>query len=132
MFSTADVISAYSREEAIADGQLIDVTNTAKKMGLRFPVALTNNAWSQCVEWSDEKAGATGMGGHWASRLGPLLTEAIRAILLNKDGDMVTFTISCIPGIGPDTQEHTYELWMTVGPGDNAEPVITIMLPEDY
>ena len=35
------LVLAYTRREAIADGVLIDATETAKEAGFRYPVALT-------------------------------------------------------------------------------------------
>ncbi len=35
-------------------------------------------------------------------------------------------------GPRPRADKHTVKLWSICGPGDNAEAVITIMLPEDY
>ena len=60
---TADdlLIFSYSRKEAIEDGVLIDVTETAREAGFRYPVALTSAAWATCVsvpagvECQDEK-----------------------------------------------------------------------------
>jgi len=40
-FDDADIISSYSRAEAIADGALVDITPTAKEAGFTVPVALT-------------------------------------------------------------------------------------------
>ena len=41
------LIFAYTRKQAIEDGVLIDVTETAKEAGLRFPTAITAAAWSK-------------------------------------------------------------------------------------
>ena len=41
LFEDADLIHSYSRADAIRDGVLIDVTQTAKEAGFKFPVALT-------------------------------------------------------------------------------------------
>ena len=38
-------ISTYSGREAIEDGFLIDVTETAKQAGFKWPVALTPQVW---------------------------------------------------------------------------------------
>ena len=43
MFEDAEVIYAYTRRDAIADGVLIDVTETAREAGIRFPVGLHFN-----------------------------------------------------------------------------------------
>ncbi len=44
----------YSREEALADGNLIDVTNEAKAAGFKIPIAVTQSVWDQYIEWTDE------------------------------------------------------------------------------
>ena len=48
-----EVVYSYSRAQALADGVLIDVTDTAREAGFRWPVALTAGVWADCVEWSD-------------------------------------------------------------------------------
>ncbi len=40
-WTDADVISTYSRAEALADGVLVDVSEMAREAGFRFPVAIT-------------------------------------------------------------------------------------------
>jgi hypothetical protein len=40
MFEEADLIHAYTRAEAIADGVLVDVSAVAREAGIRWPVAL--------------------------------------------------------------------------------------------
>src|SRR5262249_41498929 len=44
------VIFAYTRRQALEDGVIIDVTETAKEAGFRIPVALTSAVWAQYVE----------------------------------------------------------------------------------
>ncbi len=53
LFHPSDLISSYTRAQAIADGVLVDVTETAKEAGFRCPVALTRAAWADCVAWSE-------------------------------------------------------------------------------
>ena len=49
-----DVISAYSRAQAIEDGVLVDVTAVAPDLvqnaGIRLHVAMTNTVWGEYVE----------------------------------------------------------------------------------
>src|SRR5262249_13138019 len=45
LFEEADLIHAYTRRQALADGVLIDVTTTAKEVGCCFPVAVTADRW---------------------------------------------------------------------------------------
>ena len=49
-----EVVYAYTRAEAIADGVLVDVTELARAAGFRHPVAMTSAAWSDCVAWTRE------------------------------------------------------------------------------
>jgi len=48
-----NAICAYTRADAIADGTLVDVTETAREAGFRLPVAMTAAAWADCVTWSE-------------------------------------------------------------------------------
>src|SRR3954467_12974074 len=45
MFEKADLIHRYSRADALRDGVLIDVSETAREAGVRYPVALTGAPW---------------------------------------------------------------------------------------
>jgi hypothetical protein len=49
MFDDAEIISRYSRADALRDGALIDVSAVAQEAGIRYPVALTRAAWQRCV-----------------------------------------------------------------------------------
>ncbi|MEA2079735.1 MAG: DUF6573 family protein [Pseudomonadota bacterium] len=48
-----DIISTYTRAQAIEDGVLIDVSSTARDARFNWPVAMTAGAWADCVAWSD-------------------------------------------------------------------------------
>ena len=58
-----DVIYQYTRAQAIEDGILIDVTETAREAGITFPTAVTAAVWERCVT-VPEKA-------PWPGRDGP-------------------------------------------------------------
>src|SRR5436190_11599196 len=49
MFRPEDLIHRYTRADALRDGALIDVSQTAKEAGIRWPVALTRAVWERCV-----------------------------------------------------------------------------------
>ena len=51
-----ELIFRYSRAEALSDGVLIDVSETAKETGFRIPVALTraeNERRGRSLKWGD-------------------------------------------------------------------------------
>lgn len=44
-----DVIAGYSRAQALEDGVLIDVSDTAREAGFKFPVAITQAVWDRYI-----------------------------------------------------------------------------------
>jgi len=129
MFEESDVISTYSREQAFEDGTLVDVSQSdeAKEAGFRFPVALTRNAWDTCVDVPKGLEGLQDVKGRLWDVL-YMLKVAIRADRV-QDVDFVKFSVMVQNDKkGPKRQD----LWAWCGPGDKAEPVITVMFPEDY
>lgn len=42
-----EVVYAYTRANALTDGELIDVFESAKMSGFRLPVAVTRNVWQR-------------------------------------------------------------------------------------
>ncbi len=50
MFSDSDIISKYTRAQALQDGQLIDVSKVASEMGFTYPIAITQNLWHSWIE----------------------------------------------------------------------------------
>jgi len=60
-----EVISSYSRADAIRDGFLIDVSKTAREAGWVIPVAVTARVWAKCVEVAPGVSGQDEMGRLW-------------------------------------------------------------------
>jgi len=50
LFRPEDVVSRYTRQNAIDDGVLVDVSETARDAGISFPVAMTRTLWHECVD----------------------------------------------------------------------------------
>lgn len=120
-FSPDDVIHSYSRAQALADGALVDASAMAKEAGIKVPVALTRAAWGAAVRWEgsalqDEKG-----------RLWDVLWLLRNAARLG--GSTIRFTVFVVP-IGK-LRPQPVVLKAVCGPGDNAEPVITILLPDE-
>jgi hypothetical protein len=128
-FADAPVIFSYTREQAIEDGVLVDLTEWAKETGFRIPVACTSAVWHQYIV-PPEGTRALGQSergrGHdvlW------MLYVFIRASKRNGEGDDRLF-YKVIFLQAPRRQE-TVTLKAICGPGDNGEPVITIMKPDE-
>lgn len=45
-FTQEDIIYQYTREDAIRDGEIIDISKLAKEMGYTVPVGVTRAIWS--------------------------------------------------------------------------------------
>ena len=133
------VIFAYTRAQAIADGVLVDLSQTreVKEAGFRYPLAMTCAAYEACIsaggEWVAEEEGPGEIlqlpcGQSSEGRLWDVLTmmrHAIRsAHLINSE--RVSFSV--LVDVNGDGKHRTVRLWSLVGPGDTRAPVITIML----
>jgi hypothetical protein len=125
------VIYAYTRAQAIEDGVLVDVTETAKEVGFKLPVVITE-ALPNCL--TPTKADAS-IGQTYDGRLWDVLWLAAFTIKLTDRGtDTVTFTVVQQEVEAKSGQLKRVELRLRAvcGSGDEGEPVITIGFPEDF
>ena len=126
-----NVISTYTRTQAIEDGVLIDPGSMAKEAGFKWPVALTTDAWVDCVAWTDADSQQQ-VHQDQSGRLWDTLYMASHTIRTSKDsGDRLLFQIYRVPRDGHSTDAVLVTLKLIVGPGDSGEPVITILLPDE-
>lgn len=129
LFDDGDLIYSYTRAQALADGELIDVTTTAQEAGFKVPVALTAALQHRLTPNEYEKA----VGQSYEGRLWDVLWLAyVRARRLN--GSEARYDVLMAEQAeGRKTMvQHTLTLYMTIGPGDAGEPVITLGFPEDF
>lgn len=128
-FADAPVIFSYSRKQAIEDGVLIDLTAWAKETGFRIPVACTSAVWHEYIV---PPAGTRELGQSERGRAHDvlwLLYTAIRASRRNGEtDDRLLYKVIFLQA--PHRQE-TVTLKAICGPGDNGEPVLTVMLPTE-
>lgn len=117
-----EVIHAYSRAEAIADGVLVPVTGEAAGL-FKFPAAITASLDADC------RAGQGSDPATYAARVWDvfyMLSVAIRAKApeATPGGSSVEFTVR----IG----KRSLKLLGHLGPGDGPEPVLTVGFPSDF
>ena len=118
------VRGSYTRAEAIADGVLIDVSAVAREAGIRYPVALTQAVCERCVTvppgvlCQDE-----------AGRLWDVLFLLRCAIGRSAGGAVIHFGVH-VRNDNWDRTPPLVRLKAVCGPGDQGEPVITVMLPD--
>ena len=121
MFSENDVIYAYTREQAIQDGVLVDVSKMAAEAGYKVPVAITAALYNVIDDIPNRYINFEDFDG----RLWDVLWMGLIAAR-NKPLDHLLYKLILHYG------RKTYiTLKMVIGPGDNGEPVITIMLPDE-
>jgi hypothetical protein len=126
-----EVISVYTRAQALADGVLIDAGPMSREAGFRWPVAITAGAWADCVAWDDadsERQTHQDLSG----RLWDVLFMAACAARANAGaGSELLFELYRVPRNGEAIEAELTRLKLVVGPGDYGEPVITILLPNE-
>ncbi len=119
-----EVISIYTRAQAIEDGILVDVSATACEAGFKIPVAITVAVYESHVKVPPGVEAQDEAGRLW---------------------DVLWMTRYAISRSAPDEAEVPVKLHVRndnrrprlvtlkaiVGPGDDAEPVITILTDED-
>src|SRR5512135_562247 len=120
------LIFSYTRAQAIADGVLKDVSQLAKEAGFRFPVAVTAAVWAEYVAVPDGVHGQDETGRLWD------ILNMLRASIgaLKKDRNRVDFALH-VRNDNRDGDPPLVPLYALCGPGDDGEPVITVMKPEE-
>lgn len=114
-------IHVYSRAEALADGVLIDAGETAREAGFRCSVAFTVAAWDAAVDGAQFEGMGSEVGRLWD------VLQLLRYAARNR-GDVVNFVVSVLYANGT---RKKVALRAVCAPGDDARPVITIMLPNE-
>lgn len=124
-----DVIYAYTRAQALADGVLVDVSETAREAGFRWPVAMTHAAWEDCVAWSEDDSRRQ-VHQDETGRLWDVLWMAFCTIRGAPSGDgQLVYSLYRVPRDGKSIKAVLIQLKVVAGPGDDGEPVITLLLP---
>lgn len=134
-------IHAYTRAQAIVDGVLVDLTSATDdkgqllcpQAGFKVPVAITRTAWAKTIEaggaWKPDGDGETlelKGGQSLTGRLWDVL-QMLRVACGQAGGsDRVHFQV--LVDVNGDGHHETVDLWALCGPGDDARPVITVML----
>ena len=115
---------------------LVDVSKLAKEAGFRFPVAVTAAVWAECVAVPEYGVAAQDETGRLWDVLNVLRFTigdqvAVPGYALpgqQLDGERVDFAVHVRKDDG-EGDPQLVSLYALCGPGDNGEPVVTIMLP---
>lgn len=120
-----DFISTYTRAEALADGTLFDVSERAAELGVTIPIALTRAVWTAYVELTPAAEQA---GNDKEGRLWDILWVFRCAALAAPEASELRFQVLVVTDSATPT---LVTLKALVGPGDDGEPVLTILLPDE-
>ena len=130
------IIFSYTRAQALADGVLVSLP-LAPRFGFKVPVAITSAGHGSAIAWSesDPKAQEIQAMREAAVLLAALhaakaLTRRQRAGEPVERPDRIDFTVEAIANDGTGRLVEV-AFYMLIGPGDDAEPVGTIMLPDE-
>jgi len=119
-----EIIYSYSRRQAIEDGVLMDVSEMAKAVGIKYPVAVISTVWRQYIVPDDN---LIEMGQSIEGRLWDVLWMfRVNALKIqSSEMNFEVYFLKC------NNKQELISLKSICGPGDDAEPVITIMLPDE-
>jgi len=130
MFSDCEAIHTYTRADAISDGMLIDLSANFPdecRQLYKYPVACTSAVWSII-----EQSVAGDKFNSYKGVVWDLLWMSQKGVSKRIDPTQHLFTV-IISGAGGSRFERNrcYEFKAMCHPGDNTEPVITILQPDE-
>jgi hypothetical protein len=117
------IVFVYSREQALADGELKDATRLARELGFAVPVALTAACWNRCIA-----VPPTASSRDVERRLWDVLTELRDKAMTVPNACWVDFAVNVR---NHEDRTETVQLKAVGGAGDRFEPVVTIMLSDE-
>jgi len=113
-------IYIYTRNQAIDDGVLVDVTEMAREAGFKVFVAIT------CTLHEIINTIPKNSCQDFEGRLWDVLYMGALAARNNPTQSTILYVLRLTHG-----RKKNITLKMVISGGDNGEPVITIMLPEE-
>ena len=124
-----EVVFRVTRRALIEEGTLLDISITAREAGIIFPVAITTGLWAA---YGDAESLEASVGFLWD--LCWMLRCAVRdAIPCRKFRDEFSETrfFHLFVKVRATGDSKLAEVKAVCGPGDDLEPVITMLLPEE-
>jgi hypothetical protein len=121
------IIFSYSRAQAIADGVLIDVSKTASEAGWKWNTCVTSAVWAM-IEPSEEVK--VRFGCDTDGRLWDVVYMAMMKARRSNGSSEFEFQL-IMPQTPRDAWDGVVTLRAHCGPGDTAEPVVTIMRTDE-
>jgi hypothetical protein len=128
LFDDAEIISRYTRAQAIEDGVLVDMTlepfgSLAREAGIKWAIAMTSTAFHEFVAVYEGAQGHAGqdLKGRWWDVVFMFRRTRREISPLEARWKLVVR--------GPDGRSRLKELKCVSGPADDMSPCLTFMLP---
>ena len=127
-------IAVYSRRQAIEDGVLVDLSEIITPCPFKYPVAMTRAAWAATVEaggtWQADGDGEslTLPGGQDVKGRTWDVFMTLLATIKRASGPTDRVCFAVLVDVHGNGRKTRVDLESICGPGDDAPPVITIML----
>ena len=113
----SNIIFSYSWDDAINDGTFIRIDDKiVKEAGFKYPIAFTSNLYYSYIDKKNADINGRIWDVLWMMRHGKM------------DGNMCEFQVK----LGMGNQIVNLWAFCEARSPSNPEPIITIMLPEDY
>ena len=121
-----NVIYAYTRKQAVEDGEQVDVSTTAAEAGIRFPVFLTRRVFDAYVIVPPKVTCQDEAGRLWD--IVSMLRFAIKGS--RNNGDRIAYSLYVR---NDNRRPRLVQLVAACGAldMDAPEPAITVMLPDE-
>jgi hypothetical protein len=128
LFDDAEIISRYTRAQAIEDGVLVDMTlepfgSLAREAGIKWAIAMTSTALHEFVAVDEGAQGHAGqdLKGRWWDVVFMFRRTRREISPLEARWKLVVRD--------PDGRSRLKELKCVSGPADDMSPCLTFMLP---
>ena len=123
----AQIVYAYSRSQAVADGVQVEVTKTAHEAGIKFPVFITRGVFELCVAIPPGVSCQDEAGRLWD------VVWMLRFAILRARAGVQRIPVALYVRNSNTERPRLVKLIATCGPLDidDPHPAITVMLPDE-
>ena len=128
MNNESNYVYVYTRQQAIEDGIFVDVTERAKGIGFRIPVAITTNLFSTYLKSYDEDKQKAEQETRKA--VDNFLLKVRNLISIHKGKDSSTL----LELVVPFHNGEQVDVWVAIEAQspDDPSPAMNVLLPSDY
>lgn len=122
-----EVVYAFTRSQAVADGVQVEVTGTAQEAGIRFPVFLTRTVFDAFVAVPSAVTGQDEAGRLWD------IVWMLRFAILRARPGADRLPVALYVRNSDSERPRLVKLVAVCGPLDidDPQPAITVMLPDE-